>query len=394
MAITIEQNSTNYASTYNDIVITASSTNVAEDSFNYIFEIYNDTNTTLLRTLRIPAEIDYSYGVCHVQRVLEGYVGTDFFDNVTGVDVKDGVNSIFQFYIRIGEEYEVTGVLTQFLNLSSTNSTTINAGLLYSSFISYNPDNYNLDSNTKKFLTNRPNPQKVQLTQQGWTSFLNSEGHPSFVIKTYLADGTLDQTATITNSLSTEWGMFPSAPSSINAATLATGTQPLIDSTIDTYTIYADDGGAVSETYTFKVTDLCEYSTLHFLNDLGGFDSFNFKTTKDSWKFEKEYYKQDPKRIQADGSFVWSNKDRENVQYYTNQKQTIKLISDWITEAESEWLREMFSSPETYLERDGVIYSIKGITQTDYTIKYEYEGEMINIECDVELSIDNYRQRY
>ena len=40
------------------------------------------------------------------------------------------------------------------------------------------------------------------------------------------------------------------------------------------------------------------------------------------------------------------------------------------------------------------MYSIKGITQTDYAIKYEYEGEMINIECEVELSIDNYRQRY
>ena len=88
-------------------------------------------------------------------------------------------------------------------------------------------------------------------------------------------------------------------------------------------------------------------------NDLGGFDSFNFKTTKDAWKFEKEFYKQDPKRIQSDGSYVWSNKDREHVQYYTNQKQTIKLVSDWITEEESEWLREMFSSPEMYIEREG-----------------------------------------
>ena len=63
MAITIEQQPRDYATVYNDIVITASSTNVSEDSFNYIFEVYDSANTTLLRTLRIPAEIDYGYGV-------------------------------------------------------------------------------------------------------------------------------------------------------------------------------------------------------------------------------------------------------------------------------------------------------------------------------------------
>lgn len=394
MAITIEQNPADFATVYNDIVVTASSTNVAQPKFNYIFEVYDGSNTTLLRTLRIPPEIDYSYGVCHLQRVLEGYVSTVFFDNVTGTQPKDATGLDYDYYVRVGEEYEVAGVITQYLNLQLVSNTCFGASLLYKNFVNFDIADYELDGNTKQFLTNAPLPIKVQETQQGWITLFNDSPAANFTIKTYLADGTLDQTATITNGATAAFSMFPSAPASLNAATLATGTQPLIDSTIKTYEIYSVDGTQTSKTYTFEVTDLCNFSTLHFLNDLGGFDSFNFKTTKDAWKFEKEFYKQDPKRIQSDGSYVWSNKDREHVQYYTNQKQTIKLVSDWITEEESEWLREMFSSPEIYIEREGVMYSIKGITQVDYAIKYEYEGNMINIECDVELSIDNYRQRY
>jgi len=396
MAITIEQSPATYAPVYNDIVISASSTNVGQPKFNYIFEVYDSTNTTLLRTLRIPPEIDYSYGVCNVSRVLEGYVGTDFFDDVTGTQPKDCANSYFDYYIRIGEEYEVAGVITQFLNLVNSSFVCSNPSFLYKfTATGVSPMKpFRLVNTNSRFLTNRPNPQKVQITQEGWTNFLHDVVVSNFKIQTYFTDGSIDQTATITNSATTDIAMFPSAPASLNAATLATGSQPLIYDGIGSYTIFAEDGAVISQDYTFEVTDLCEYVTIHFLNDLGGFDSFNFKTAKDKWNFDKEYYKQNPKRIQSDGSYVWSNKDREHVQYYTNQKQTVKLSSDWINEADSEWLREMFSSPEMYLQRDGVMYSLKGITATNYDYKYEYEGEMINIECEVELSIDNYRQRY
>ena len=265
MAITIEQNPKDTGSVYNDLVITVSSTNVAEPSFNYIFEVYDGTNTTLLRTLRIPPEIDYSYGVCHLQRVLEGYVGTDFFDNITGTQPKDTSNSHLRYYVRIGEEYEVAGTITQFLNLALKSSACFNGSLLYSNWLNFIIDDYELDDVNKKFFTNRPNPQCVQITQQGWTTFYNNEVPANFKIQTYFSDGSIDQTATITNGVTEPIGVFPSAPASLNAATLATGSQPLIYDGIGSYTIFAEDGAVISQDYTFKVTDLCNFSTIHFL---------------------------------------------------------------------------------------------------------------------------------
>ena len=188
--------------------------------------------------------------------------------------------------------------------------------------------------------------------------------------------------------------MFPCNPVSLNAATLATGVQPLIDTDIFSYVIFAEDGGAVvSQNYTFNVVDYCTPYTLHFLNDLGGFDSFPFKVAKDSYTFEKEYYKQDPLRIQSDGTYVFSELDREVVQNYTNQKQKTRLVSDWISTEESEWLRELFSSPEIYLQNGSTFTSVL-LKVTDYQVKYEEFDEIFNIEVEIEYSVDSYRQRY
>ena len=69
------------------------------------------------------------------------------------------------------------------------------------------------------------------------------------------------------------------------------------------------------------------------------------------------------------------------------------MVSDWITDEESIWLRSMFSSPEIYLELDGEIKALKGIKQNSYDVKEFQYSELFNIEVELEFSIDNYRQR-
>jgi len=394
MAITIEQSPVFFAPAYNYIVITASSTNVAQPKFNFIFEIYDGANTTLLTTLRIPPEINYSYGVCHINRVLEGYLGTDFFKDSADTQPKDCPNSYYEYTVRVGEEYEVAGVITQYLNLASVGSTCCNWSLKYNRITGgVTPiDDYDLVGTSSKFFTSI-DTRTVDRTDEGFMHFYGASQPSNFKIQTYFSDGSIDQTATITNPALADVAMFPCNPVSLNAATLATGTQPLIDTDIFSYVIFSEDGFVSSQNYTFNVVDYCTPATLHFLNDLGGFDSFPFQVAKDSYTFEKEYYKQDPLRIQSDGSYVFSNLDREVVQNYTNQKQKTRLISNWISSEESEWLRELFSSPEIYLQKDGEFTSVL-LKVTDYQQKYEEFDEIFNIEVEIEYSIDSYRQRY
>ena len=393
MAITKKYQPASGSPVYNPIIYTVSSTNVAQPKFNFIFEVYDGTNTTLLRTLRIPPEINYSYGIVDVSRIVESYLGTDFFKNLAGTEFKDCDNSFYDYYIRFGEEYEVAGVITQYLNLTSATKSCINASLLYKEFITFDFDDYELAGTSSPFLTNI-DTRTVDRTDEGYMHFANYTPPTNIKIQTYFSDGSIDQTATITNAATSYIAMFPSNPASLNAATLATGTQPLIDTDIFSYVIFAENTGAVvSQEYNFNVVDYCTPYTLHFLNDLGGFDSFPFQVAKDSFTFEKEYYKQDPLRIQSDGTYVFSNMDREVVQNYTNQKQKTRLISNWITTEESEWLRELFSSPEIYLQNGSEFTSVL-LKVTNYEQKYEEFNEIFNIEVEVEYSVDSYRQRY
>ena len=395
MAITIEQLPPDLGSVYNPVIVTVSSTNVAEPKFNFIFEIYDFANTTLLRTLRIPPEINYSYGIADLGRVLEDYLGTDFFKNITGTGTKDTDNSIYGYTLRVGEEYEVASVITQYLNLDSNTAYVFNGSLLQSPFINFNSGaDYYLNGTSGKFLTGI-DTRTVDRTDEGYMHYYIGGGLPTnFKIQTYFSDGSIDQTATITNTATSDISMFPCNPASLNAATLATGSQPLIDTDIASYVIFAEDGiTVISQNYTFNVVDYCTPYTLHFLNDLGGFDSFPFQVAKDSWTFEKDYYKQDPLRIQSDGTYVFSELDREVVQNYTNQKKKTRLVSNWITTEESEWLRELFSSPEIYLQNGSTFTSVL-LKVTDYQQKYEEFDEIFNIEVEIEYSVDSYRQRY
>ena len=394
--ITITQLPKTFAPVYNDMVVVASSTNIAQTNFSFIFEVYDAANTTLLSTQRIAPEYQYGYGVLNASRILESYVSTDFFANLTG-DIKSNTSSFDGYTIRIGEEYDVTGTLTQFLDLANTSDFYFNGSILQNDWINFTITDYELNGTTKKFLTDSPSDLKTSINDEGYTSMYNATVTNKVVYKTYDSAGALIQTAEIDISAITDKIIsIPSAPVSINAVTLTSGSQPVITSSVATYTMQVQNSGGtqISEQKTYTV-DSCNRGRIHFLNDLGGFDAFNFTAAKtNKYQFKKEYYKQQPNRLSAAGLYEYSSTDREWVQHYTNQKETVKLVSDWITDEESQWLRQLFSSPEMYLELDGVIRSLKGIKETNYEVKeYEY-NELFNLTIEFEFSIDNYRQRY
>ena len=153
MAITINQQPQQFSTVYNQMIVSCESTNTGQTDFSYIFQIL-DNSATVLRTLRIPPEPRFSYGVSDVARILESELGTNFFKNETIADTIDSSNASFEYEIRIGEEYDVAGTLTQFTNLASFTAKCINGGLSFTNFINYDYTDYELDAPLKKFLTN------------------------------------------------------------------------------------------------------------------------------------------------------------------------------------------------------------------------------------------------
>lgn len=392
MAITINQQPQQFSTVYNQMIVSCESTNTGQTDFSYIFEIL-DNSATVLRTLRVPPEVRFTYGVSDVARILESELGTNFFKNETIADTIDSSNASFEYEIRIGEEYDVSGTLTQFLNLASFTAKCTNGALSFTNFVSYDYTDYELDAPLKKFLTNDIDKRVIE-NQEGYTSFLNNPAPSNFRILTYDAAGTLLKDATWNNVATADIAQFASAPLSLNAVTLTSGTQPLIEDDTSYYEIFAENSGVVSDRYQYNIFKTCgEGAVLHFLNDLGGFDWFPFIKIKQSFAIERNKYKQQPQRLQADGTYNFATIDREIVQYHTKRTETARLNTDYLTDAEYVWLRQLVDSPEVYLELNNVFYSVI-INANNYDVQEDDYDGMTFLELDIEYSVEGYRQRY
>jgi hypothetical protein len=86
-------------------------------------------------------------------------------------------------------------------------------------------------------------------------------------------------------------------------------------------------------------------------------------------------------------------KKREKATYYTKTTPSLKLMSDWISEAESNWLLELFASPEIYLQSGNELIAVAKIKATNYGKKKVVRDKLFKIDVELELGYDNYRQR-
>lgn len=100
------------APAYNPLKFIYSSTNVNNDGFRYIFDIYDNTATKIAE-YRVLPNLD-GYGEIDLSRLLQSYVSFDFDPTATD---QDPTNSYFEYDVNVGEEYiqdvSYTASLTQ-----------------------------------------------------------------------------------------------------------------------------------------------------------------------------------------------------------------------------------------------------------------------------------------
>jgi len=400
MAITIHATPKDFAPVYNKMEYLIESTNVAEPNFAYLVDIYINGSATKTVRLRIPLRPSDSYGKVDIHRVLESALTSDV-GSPTGTDgTYNASNSSLSYIVEFGEEYEVAGVLTQFPNEETDISRKVfNASLEKRPFINWDVTEYELDGITKKFLTNMPDNHKVSIKSHGWLYYLDDPAITFINVNVFdlngspLAGAKIDVTAS-----SSDIQYVPSSPASLNnidVANLLVGAQPIIDSTVGSYEIQARGVGSYSETRTFVLEESCKYNTntLIFQNNLGAFDSFTFYLGDMSMTdIERKDMKVNVDTV-VGNDIVYSMNEREKVTYYTKKSETIKLMSDWISEEESNWLLELMSSPEIYLQEGNELTAVAKIKATNYTKKKVVRDKLFKIDVELELGYDDYRQR-
>lgn len=377
MSVTINQSPESTTPAYNDINFLVSESSGAiytKDNFKWIGEVVVDSTT--IAKLKTPIYFgSTNKGVFNIGRILESYVTHDF--NYSDTLASGCPNSTKEYNFKVGYEYSTspTGSVTEYLNQASASGSIWNAALNPYDFVSFDIDAYT--DTARKFLTS-VRSQTIHRTQKVWLYALRGAATNLRIV---YSDST---TATI-NLPSTKMVRVP-----VNLSTPSGATY------FDCY-LRDVDGVTISETYRFTIKDECsKYDTydLFFLNRLGGFDSFRFnRVSKKSFDITRKTYRQNQYTLDNTAvSWTYGTDSFSNVQYYEESKQKLTLFSNWISDTESTWLRELVESPVVYLW-DGTTLQAINITNAMYEEKKWINDKMFNLQLDIEFSFVDKAQR-
>ena len=420
--LTIKRGQPDYAPVYNILeccVYESTGAKRLNTNFAYIIDIV----TTSYGTERFKVSPDpvLEYGTQDFGRFLQGFIAEKIAPYDSTASFTQGLEPmILEYHIEYYNAWDVAGVFTVDPdgNGALVGKTTyawagafgshdwvtqMNQGTPFNGWV-MNTAN----GSDTSFLTNYKTP-KVRLTDLGWTWLLTSavSDVDYLEVKTYDEDDNLIQTATA-NDLSSiavvgKVKSVATSPQSLNnIVLLASGSQPLITSSIAYYTvqIFESTPTAISELLTFTLQTACRYTVyrLHFLNELGGFDSFNFMArSQKSRKTKRLSYTKSETVVDATDGITYSHEDIGSMDYHSHSKDLIKLKSEYLTDTEYLWLRELIDSPNILWETTDstgttVFYPVKMLTN-NWEQKENTIDNLFQLEVNVQVSLENTRQR-
>ncbi len=90
---------------------------------------------------------------------------------------------------------------------------------------------------------------------------------------------------------------------------------------------------------------------------------------------------------------IRSKSDRSEHTLSTESNDAIIITSNWLTESESRWLKELCESPIVFQELNGTMIPIT-INEARYEPKKTVNDKLFNLSLSFNYSVSNYRQRY
>ena len=405
MAFTQIQQPALFTPAYNDINFVVSSTNNGQPNFNYIFDV--KINGTFISRHRIPARPDNGVGLFNAKRIVETYLSQSInFDQIT---VTNSSESILALVIECTEEFGTTVPGT-----TTTTFTTIycwNAAFAYPAFVNSLVTDFRQMKNQidVSYLLSDNQINKIKLTEKAVISAMIGEANAVDRIGIFAYDSasTLLQTTYIINpfaavsNTASRFITLPAGPSNLNQivnANLEAGTQNqgnIIPSNTAFYNIRTFGVGSASKIYRYNITEVCSKFTpvrLHFLNRLGGYDSFTFDLLNTfTSNIERKEYRQNLGGF-VGSTYTYDIKDRSATIFDTQIKTTQVLNSNWITDTEAGWLEQLMTSPDVYMEVGTQLQAVN-ITDTSYTQKKTVNDQLFNLTITIEKSFLKHRQR-
>lgn len=389
--ITLTEPTTSIVSAFNRINYKIVSTNASNLGFKYVVKIYNSANelmtTAYYDSPANPAD--------EVEFDISKFVQTDFDYSKGFTDSANAFNSsniLKDYYLKCYEYYEVDGVyvIVTASEVISATKTAIATSLPLLELRNFynNIQDYNGTENTIYHPLTDWNVSKLRTTDSHIIGFYNDGKITSLSLGIVYTNGTTS-TATI------------SAPSYTSKCVTYFKINPLTYGSVDhiDLTINWNNGSARSAQVATLYIQPCgkyEPMRLAYLNKYGTYDFLNFDlVSKTTFDIERKGYQRNYSGdIFMDDSNIVKN---TNPIYYVKETQKWKIISDYLTDAQSELARQLYSSPlvymnlvnDTYIENSWIPVKL---VPNSYEMKKTLTDKLFNLELDLEFGIVNTRQ--
>ena len=396
MAITLITSPNDWQNAYNEIVFNVSSSNSTQPNFQFLVDVNVSGQTNPVARLTYPKQVGVGTINLDVANVVKDYVTYDLGSfNVNGI-IRN-TNSVAKFWLEFGEIYDnVSGVPIIYPNLTAygaSGSPKSSSNAVYD-FLDWSKSAFNpaklLSTSNQVSLNQTTYTPSLRANQQMWHSFFDLNGTIAIVdIAVFTAQGI----SLFANSFS--YPAIVAGMVSINTGfeflEFMNASGYMTNPNAAYYEVkFKDNGDDTLFTKRINIDQTCtkyQVYRLHWLNNLGGFDSFNFtKVSKESVEIERKQFK----KFQQ---LNYAKTDRLKTNYFTNFTDNIELNSDLLTDAEWEGLRELMLSPIVILEVDKDTYYPVNILENNYNInKVVNETRPTSLVINIQYTFDNYRQ--
>lgn len=227
-------------------------------------------------------------------------------------------------------------------------------------------------------ISDRPLP--IELTFTAGNYFIPYFAELSTAFNVVVTGGTSTRTKVITPTTTNTMQLINISPGAINDEYPGNFT-----TSSTAYTVQIG-----TKTYQVKIICAGLYKNyyVHFLNKWGGYESMMFnKVSRKTFDIEKKTFKQLPYRVSATGVVSVINNltmYKQTTQFAGRFRERLRLNTDFLTDADYQWLSQLVTSPEVFVEDEGELYPVV-LTGNNYEFKEHIVDGLINLMIDVDF---------
>ena len=425
MALTIQQFPTTPNMANNNLVYAVTSNSSSAPQFQYVCDVFYSGSATLLQRIKQQPNPS-AVGVFDLGSIITNYLNSD--NNWDTAEFATSSGTSKRFTVKFGEQYGTSlssSVILYAGNTSGAGQPAVTASA-YHYFIDGLVDpNDKIDWNwpsgsyftasavststtfdVNHALTNAPTTQSIQDGEYATISLINGNFNGSTTaaqdiyavsVKVYDSASTEIDDYTIFNTTGNGGG--PRTATSVlwsTAAPLQTAGTQLITMGVGPANLTAggntlpsdwayyivrvlgqqssstpNESGSYATIRYNKQDPNCSYEGVRFAwkNEFGVWDYYTFTLQTDkSFSIERAAYEQTFVPFNDVNPIPYSKERRGSINYYNKLTQTLVANSDWLTQAEADWLKELFFSANVF-QQDGSEFYPVVITSADLTEK-------------------------